>query len=79
MAKRYGVNNGNVNGNTNLNNGSGTGNESSQSPVLEELKETIDTLNAVLARGIGVRMQGEDGLEESLARRERFRQRNHIS
>ena len=80
VAKRYGVNNGNVNLNDNLNdNGNENRNESSQSPVLEELKETIDTLSAILARGIGVRMQGEDGLEESLARRERFRQRNHIS
>ena len=42
------------------------------------LTNAIGNLNAVLEEGIGVNMRGEKGLENSLAKRERFRRRMHI-
>ena len=42
------------------------------------LTDAIDNLNIILEDGIGVNMRGEKGLENSLAKRERFRQRMHI-
>jgi len=45
---------------------------------LENLSEAIDTLNGILERGIGVNMLGDNGLDKSLAKRERFKKRMHI-
>ena len=71
MAKRYNVN-------VPVADVAGAVAESSQSSDLTYLRETLDTLNAILANGIGVKMHGDDGLEQSLAKQQRFNARNHV-
>lgn len=47
--------------------------------TLMALNQSISELNAQLAAGIGVRMRGRDGLDESTAKYNRFKKRNHIT